>query len=126
MLGSDGMTLIGQRIKKLRKSNGLTQQQLGNMLNVTKVSICCYEKGTRIPSLDTLKDLSNIFKVSLDYFVGNDSFVVSEESSNYGLKMAKEEIKIIEELRKSSNMYLYEKLLDDPKRTIELINKKLR
>ena len=40
--------------------------------------------------------------------------------------MAKEEIKIIEELRKSSNLYLYEKLLDDPKRTIELINKKLR
>ena len=126
ILGSDGMTLIGNRIKELRKSNGLTQQQLGDMLNVTKVSICCYEKGNRIPSLDTLKDLSNIFKVSLDYFVGNDYFVVSEETSNYGLKMAKEEIKIIEELRKSSNLYLYEKLLDDPKRTIELINKKLR
>lgn len=126
MLGSDGMTLIGQRIKELRKNNGWTQQQLGDMLNVTKVSICCYEKGNRIPSLDTLRDLSNIFKVSLDYFVGNDYFVVSEGSSDYGLKMAKEEIKIIEELRKSSNLYLYEKLLDDPKRTIELINKKLR
>ena len=126
MLGSDGMTLIGQRIKELRKNNGWTQQQLGDMLNVTKVSICCYEKSNRIPSLDTLRDLSNIFKVSLDYFVGNDYFVVSEGSSDYGLKMAKEEIKIIEELRKSSNLYLYEKLLDDPKRTIELINKKLR
>ena len=72
MLGSDGMTLIGQRIKELRKNNGWTQQQLGDMLNVTKVSICCYEKGNRIPSLDKLRDLSNIFKVSLDYFIGND------------------------------------------------------
>jgi len=96
------------------------------MLNVTKVSICCYEKGTRTPALDTLLDLSKLFKVSLDYFVGNDTFVVSEEDSEYGIKMAKEEIQIIEELRKSNNEVVYNKLLDDPKRTIELINKRLR
>lgn len=120
------MTLMGQRIKSLRKSNNLTQQDLGKMLNVTKVSVCCYEKGTRVPSLDILIDLSNIFRVSLDYFVGNDTFVVSEEDSEYGMKMAKEEIQIIEELRRNANESVYDKLLKDPKRTIELINKKLR
>jgi len=126
VLGSGSMTLMGQRIKTLRKEHGLTQQELGKMLNVTKVSICCYEKGTRTPALDTLLDLSKLFKVSLDYFVGNDTFVVSEEDSEYGIKMAKEEIQIIEELRKSNNEVVYNKLLDDPKRTIELINKRLR
>lgn len=120
------MTLMGQRIKTLRKDNGLTQQELGKMLNVTKVSVCCYEKGTRTPSLDTLMDLSKIFKVGLDYFVGNDTFVIAEEDSEYGIKMAKEEIVIIEELRNPSNEAIYDKLLTDPKRTIELINKKLR
>ena len=120
------MTLIGQRIKSLRKSHKLTQEELGKMLNVTKVSVCCYEKGTRTPSLDTLMDLSNIFHVSLDYFVGNDIFVISEENEEYGVKMAREEIAIIEELRNTTNAGLYKKLIIDPKRTIELINKKLR
>jgi len=120
------MALIGQRIKDLRKSNNLTQQQLGKLLNVTKVSVCCYENGTRTPSLDTLIDLSNIFHTSLDYFVGNDIFVVSDNSEKYGTQMAKEEIEIVKELRRATNSDLYKKLISDPKRTLELINKKLR
>lgn len=122
VLGSDGMTVIGQRIKDLRKANNMTQLELGKRLNVTKVSVCCYEKGTRIPSLDTLIDLSNIFNVGLDYFVGNDTFAISEENDKYGI--SKEEIAIINELRKTNNEDLYNKLINDPKRTIELINKK--
>lgn len=120
------MTLIGKRIKELRKLNNLTQEELGKQLNVTKVSVCCYENGTRTPSLDTLIDLSNIFRTSLDYFVGNDTFVVSDNNEEYGINMAKEEIEIIKELRQSTNSDLYKKLISDPKRTIELINKKLR
>lgn len=120
------MTLIGQRIKELRKSNKLTQQELGKLLNVTKVSVCCYENGTRTPALDTLIDLSKVFHVSLDYLVGNDEFVISDNMEEYGIKMAKEEIAIIEEIRKVTNNNLYQKLITDPKRTIDLINKKLR
>lgn len=126
VLGSGSMTLMGQRIKSLRKSNNLTQQELGKLLNVTKVSVCCYERGTRVPALDTLLDLSDIFHVSLDYFVGKDAFVISDNDSDYRVLMAKEEIQIIEELRKSANEVVYHKLLDDPKRTLELISKKLR
>ena len=120
------MALIGKRIKELRKDNNLTQQELGKLLNVTKVSVCCYENGTRTPSLDTLIDLSNIFHSSLDYFVGNDTFVISEDNEKYGIMMANEEIEIIKELRQPINSDLYKKLVNDPKRTIELINKKLR
>ena len=122
----DNMSIMGDRIKSLRKGKGMTQQQLGDILNVTKVSICCYEKGTRIPAFDTLTELSRIFDVTLDYFAGNDTFVISEDSSDYGEKIANEELEIIKELRKSANANLYDKLLKDPKRTIELINKKLR
>ena len=120
------MALIGKRIKELRKSNNLTQQELGKLLNVTKVSVCCYENGSRTPSLDTLIDLSNIFHTSLDYCVGNDTFIVSDDDEKYGMMMSKEEIEIIKELRQATNSELYKKLLNDPKRTIELINKKLR
>ena len=120
------MALIGQRIKEIRKLNNLTQQELGKMLNVTKVSVCCYENGTRTPALDTLIDLANIFHTSLDYFVGHDTFVVSDSDEKYGVKMAQEEIEIIQELRQATNNDIYKKLINDPKRTIELINKKLR
>ena len=118
------MVLFGKRLKELRKNAGLTQTALGNEINVTKVSVCCYEKGTRTPSLETLLDISNLFNVNLDYLIGNDVYVVSEKETSYGIKMATDEIELVKELRKHIN--LYNKLIDNPKRTIELIEKKLR
>lgn len=118
------MILFGQRLKSLRKEAGLTQKELGAKLNVTKVSISLYENGTRMASIETLVDIANLFKVDLDYLIGTDSYVVSDNSEEYGIRMAKEEINLIKELRKHSD--LYNSLLNDPKRTIELIEKKIR
>ena len=117
------MTLIGKRLKELRRNLGITQQKLGEMINVTKVSICCYELGTRTPSLDTLIDLSNIFNVDLDYLVGNDIYVVTEDNEDYGMKLAKEEIDFIQIIRK--NYKLYTKMVKDPKRFVDLLDKKI-
>ena len=116
--------ILGKRLKELRKKEGMTQQDLGDLINVTKVSICCYEKGTRTPTLETLMDLAKVFNVDVNHFLGYDDYVVAENDSSYGLSMAKEEIAIIEELRKHN--VLYEKLIDDPKRMIEFIDKKIR
>ena len=52
--------LLSKRLKELRISNGLTQRELGERVNVTKVSICCYENGTRTPTLDTLTKLGKV------------------------------------------------------------------
>ena len=117
------MTLIGKRIKELRKKAGLTQVELGKKINVTKVSVCCYELGTRTPSLDTLVDLSNIFNVNLDYLLGNDIYVVSDQKEEYGFKLSEEELEFIKIIRKNSK--LYDKLIEDPKRFVELLDKKL-
>ncbi len=114
--------LLGKRLKDLRKEKGLTQQELGNLINVTKVSICCYENGTRMPTIDTLLELGKVFGVNIDYFLGHDQ-VVNKNNQEF-FYLAEEEIIILEELRKHEN--LYEKLIDDPKRTIELIDKKVR
>ena len=53
------MILFAKRLKEKRKEMGFTQKQLGEMIGVTKVSICCYENGTRTPTLDTLIDFKN-------------------------------------------------------------------
>lgn len=116
--------LLGKRIKELRTKNNLTQSELGKLVNVTKVSICCYENGTRTPTLETLIDLANVFKVNVNELIGYNKYIVSETNSNYGLTMADEEIALIQELRKHNA--LYDKIMEDPKRMIELIDKKIR
>lgn len=118
------MILFSKRLKELRKEAGLTQQQLGDKLNVTKGSICSYENGTRMASIDILIQMCNIFRVDLDYLIGTDSYIVSDRNESYGMRMANEEIELIIELRKHSD--LYNNLISNQKRTIELIEKKIR
>lgn len=118
------MFLFGKRLKELRKAAGFTQKQLGDMIGVTKVSICCYENGTRTPTLDTLIDLANCLNTELSYFLGADYFVVSDEDSTCTINLAKDEIELIKELR--MHVKLYEKLLSDPKRVMDYIERKIR
>jgi len=118
------MILFSKRLKEKRKEMGFTQKQLGEMVGVTKVSICCYENGTRTPTLDTLVDLANALQVELTYLFGADHYLVSEDEPHCGINLANNEIQLIKELR--MHIKLYEKLLEDPKRMIDYIEKKIR
>ena len=60
----------GERLKQLRKEKQLTQSELGEKINVTKVSISGYESGNRTPDTDTLQKLADFFEVSTDYLLG--------------------------------------------------------
>lgn len=60
-------------IRKLRNERGLTQEELGNILNVKKAAISKYELGRAQPSPDILKKLSEVFSVSIDYILNNES-----------------------------------------------------
>lgn len=62
--------LNGERLRLLRKERNLTQTELGNKINVTKVSISGYESGNRTPDTDTLQRLADFFEVSTDYLLG--------------------------------------------------------
>ncbi|WP_174850331.1 XRE family transcriptional regulator [Streptococcus suis] len=59
---------IGQKIKDFRKLAGMTQTDLAQRLETTKQTISRYEKGDRKPGQDTLFELTDIFKVSIDDF----------------------------------------------------------
>ena len=113
--------LLGKRIKELRLERKLTQQELVDMVNVTKVSICCYENGTRTPTLETLFELEKVFNVDLNYLLGSDTEVSAPKKR---VRMAKEEVEFIKEIRNYKN--LYELVIENPKRCVELINKKLK
>ena len=55
------------RIKNLRKSRGLTQEQLAEKMHVTSTYIVKIENGQRTGSIEFSVDLANCFGVSLDY-----------------------------------------------------------
>ena len=112
--------LLAKRIKELRKEKNLTQEDLGKLINVTKVSICCYENGTRIPTLETMVALADIFEVSLDNLLGREIEVVAKKRRT---RMSKEEVEFIKEIRKSERVFHL--LTTNTKRCASLINKKL-
>ncbi len=71
--------MLGNNIKDLRIKKGLTQEELGKMLNKTKNNISQYETGKREPDNNTLLKLSEIFNVSIDLLLGNDVLSILDE-----------------------------------------------
>ena len=115
--------LSGKRIREERKKHGYTQEELGKLLNVSKVSVCGYENGTRTPTLDVFRRLVDVLVITPDYALGNDVDVIYEAEEKYTTKLAKEDIAIINELKKHPK--LYHKFCEDPKRLIDVINRKI-
>lgn len=62
--------MIGRRIKELRTENGLTQQELAKILNVSSMSISFYENEQRKPDSEFIIVCSRFFDVSTDYLLG--------------------------------------------------------
>lgn len=62
---------FAKRVRKLRISKQLTQQQLGHELYTIKQNISNWEHGSSIPSLHMASHIANYFNVSLDYLVGH-------------------------------------------------------
>ncbi len=61
---------LGERIRKYRKINKFTQKQLSSQLGLTPKMISFYERNERIPPIDIIVKLSEIFSVSTDYLLG--------------------------------------------------------
>jgi repressor LexA len=65
--------MFSEILKKLRAEKNLSQEELAEIINVSKSTIGMYEQGKRIPKADsTLKQLAEYFNVSIDYLLGFD------------------------------------------------------
>lgn len=116
--------IVGSRLKEKRKELGLTQQALGDLIGVGKSVVCCYEKETRNPTLESIIELVHVLGVSSDYLLGTDIILktVSNETIKYRTLTSEEEI-FLNELKKDK--ILYNILFQDPKKGSELIKKKI-
>jgi len=115
--------IIGERLKEARINKRLSQEALGNMLGVSKVSICGYETGTRTPNMNNFLQLIEILDLDVKYVLGLDVRVINEDNEEYPVKMATNDIKTIEAIKNSRE--LYNMFCSNPKRTVEKIKGKL-
>ena len=57
---------FGNLIARLRKSQNLTQKQLADKLNVSDKAVSRWETGKNYPDIDTIKQISSLFDISVD------------------------------------------------------------
>ena len=57
---------FSEKLKALRLKNGLTQDELGEKLYLSRTSISYYEQGKFEPNIKTIIDISNLFNVTTD------------------------------------------------------------
>ena len=74
--------MLGENILKLRKKSGLSQEQLGEKVNVTRQTISNWELNETTPNPEQLRLLSKALNVSIDELLDNDIKGVIETKVN--------------------------------------------
>lgn len=75
---------FGNNLMELRKKNGYSQEDLANKLNVTRQTISKWELEQTSPNLKDLKNIADIFNISLDELTSN-----IKDNSNLNIKNKK-------------------------------------
>ena len=71
-----------EKLQELRKSRGLTQEELSQALYVSRTAISKWESGRGYPSIDSLKEISSFFSVSIDELLSGDKLINIAEKEN--------------------------------------------
>ena len=89
-----------EKIIKLRKSNGWSQEELAEKLDLSRQAISRWENGTALPDANNILQLSKIFGVTSDYLLNED---YSDDGDIPCVKEAKKEL----DSKKDSNRKLF-------------------
>lgn len=93
-------TTFSSRIKELRSSLSLTQTEFAEKINTTQATLSSYENTDKTPSLDIVKKIAEVFKVSIDWLLGlSDKRDLSHTPKTYT-----DMINILISLKKSSEI----------------------
>lgn len=63
--------IFGQRIKKIRKRFGLSQERFASLLNVSRQAIIIRKNDMDVPDISNLQEISKVFGVSVDSLLGD-------------------------------------------------------
>jgi putative transcriptional regulator len=72
--------MLTENLKTLRKTKGLSQEELAIRLNVVRQTVSKWEKGVSVPDADLLIQIADIFEVSVSKLLG--ATIENERESN--------------------------------------------
>ncbi|EAC7181334.1 XRE family transcriptional regulator [Listeria monocytogenes] len=72
--------MFPERLRELRKIEGKTQQQMADLLGVSRPAYTAYELGKREPDFETLSKLAQIFDVTVDYLLAREILSISKDN----------------------------------------------
>lgn len=64
---------LGQKLKEIRKRFGLSQEQLAEIINVSRQAITKWESDNGLPDVSNLQELSKVFGVTVDYLLNGEN-----------------------------------------------------
>ena len=73
---------FNEKLQQLRKSRGLTQEELAEALFVSRTAISKWESGRGYPSIDSLKQIANYFSISIDELLSGERLITIAENEN--------------------------------------------
>lgn len=71
---------FNEKLQELRKTKGLTQEELAKELFVSRTAISKWESGRGYPNIDSLKEISRYFSVSIDELICPDEIITAAEN----------------------------------------------
>ena len=71
-----------EKLQELRKSRGLTQEELAEALFISRTAISKWESGRGYPSIDSLKEISSYFSISIDDLLSGEQLIFIAEKEN--------------------------------------------
>lgn len=115
------MATIGERIKAARMLAGLSQEELGEQMGVTKMAISKYENGGVTPNSTTLIALSKALDIRIEYFFRSMSVTLSKPSYRCRKALAqKEETRILGKTAEWLERYLMVEHLTGAEKPLDL------
>lgn len=94
----DNKKLLGKKIKAIRKSKGLTQEKLSEMIDIETSSLSGIESGRFYPSLHVLEKIANVLEVELIEFFKFSTVNIPENIDEEIQKIIKKQDKRNKEL----------------------------
>ena len=70
---------LGEKLQELRKQKGLTQEELAEILYVSRTAVSKWESGRGIPNIESLKSISKYFSVSIDELLSGEQLLAAAD-----------------------------------------------